>query len=102
MSTLQWSATNADGLLADLDLPPAAYRALLKMRGASEAGGRISMDQGILGELLGLRSRCLSESDGAFPLVRHSTGAWVAKTGRRVVSSVEVPDAVGDGAAGRA
>ncbi|MEV7297330.1 hypothetical protein AB0N79_37825 [Streptomyces microflavus] len=41
MSTLQWSATNADGLLADLDLPPAAYRALLKMRGASEAGGRV-------------------------------------------------------------
>lgn len=54
MSTLQWSATNADGLLADLDLPPAAYRALLKMRGASEAGGRIVMDQGPLGELLGL------------------------------------------------
>ncbi|WP_103534188.1 helix-turn-helix domain-containing protein [Streptomyces sp. SM11] len=54
MSTLQWSATNADGLLADLDLPPAAYRALLKMRGASEAGGRIAMDQGTLGELLGL------------------------------------------------
>ncbi|MFD7763549.1 MarR family transcriptional regulator [Streptomyces microflavus] len=54
MSTLQWSATNADGLLADLDLPPAAYRALLKMRGASQAGGRIAMDQGTLGELLGL------------------------------------------------
>nr|WP_203631551.1 helix-turn-helix domain-containing protein [Streptomyces halstedii] len=51
---MQWSATNADGLLADLDLPPAAYRALLKMRGASEAGGRIAMDQGTLGELLGL------------------------------------------------
>ncbi|MFD5347078.1 MarR family transcriptional regulator [Streptomyces anulatus] len=54
MSTLMWSATNADGLLADLDLPPAAYRALLKIRAQSEAGGRISMDQGTLGKLLGL------------------------------------------------
>ncbi|MFI6143667.1 MarR family transcriptional regulator [Streptomyces griseus] len=54
MSTLKWSATNADGLLADLDLPPAAYRALLKIRAQSEAGGRIAMDQGTLGKLLGL------------------------------------------------
>ena len=54
MSTLKWSATNADGLLADLDLPPAAYRALLKLRARSEAGGRIAMDQATLGELLGL------------------------------------------------
>lgn len=37
VSTLKWSATNADGLLADLDLPPAAYRALLKLRARSEA-----------------------------------------------------------------
>ncbi|MCX4524060.1 helix-turn-helix domain-containing protein [Streptomyces anulatus] len=54
MSTLKWSATNADGLLADLDLPPAAYRALLKIRAQSESGGRIAMDQGTLGKLLGL------------------------------------------------
>lgn len=54
MSTLKWSATNADGLLADLDLPPAAYRALLKLRGRSEPGGRVAMDQATLGELLGL------------------------------------------------
>ncbi|MGW3984729.1 MarR family transcriptional regulator [Streptomyces mirabilis] len=54
MSTLKWAATNADSLLADLDLPPAAYRALLKLRGRSEAGGRISIDQAALGELLGL------------------------------------------------
>lgn len=54
MSTLKWSATNADGLLADLDLPPAAYRALLKLRGRSEPGGRIAMDQATLGDLLGL------------------------------------------------
>jgi len=54
VSTLKWSATNADGLLADLDLPPAAYRALLKLRARSEAGGRIAMDQATLGELLGL------------------------------------------------
>ncbi|MFI6449831.1 DUF4259 domain-containing protein, partial [Kitasatospora sp. NPDC050543] len=39
---------------------------------------------------------------GAFPLVRLSVGASVAETGCRVVSSVEVPDAVGDGAVGGA
>ena len=54
MSTLKWSATNADSLLADLDLPPASYRALLKLRGRSESGGRIAMDQATLGKLLGL------------------------------------------------
>ncbi|MGW1619954.1 MarR family transcriptional regulator [Streptomyces sp. NPDC002172] len=54
MSTLKWAATNADSLLADLDLPPAAYRALLKLRGRSEAGGLISIDQATLGELLRL------------------------------------------------
>ncbi|MEE1735227.1 helix-turn-helix domain-containing protein [Streptomyces sp. BE147] len=54
MSTLKWSATNADSLLADLDLPPAAYRALLKLRGRSEAGGLIAMDQATLGTLLNL------------------------------------------------
>ncbi|MFJ5928022.1 dihydropteroate synthase [Kitasatospora sp. NPDC092948] len=32
---------------------------------------------------------------GAFPLVRHSVGDSVAGSGCRVVSSVEVPDAVG-------
>ncbi|MFJ2061256.1 hypothetical protein ACIOMM_35825 [Streptomyces sp. NPDC087908] len=46
--------TNADGLLADLDLPPAAYWALPKLRARSEAGGRIAMDQATLGALLGL------------------------------------------------
>ncbi|MFE6962120.1 MarR family transcriptional regulator [Streptomyces sp. NPDC057696] len=54
MSTLKWAATNADSLLANLDLPPAAYRALLKLRGRSEPGGRIDRDQAALGELLGL------------------------------------------------
>ncbi|XMN10869.1 MarR family transcriptional regulator [Streptomyces griseobrunneus] len=54
MSTLKWSATNADGLLTDLDLPPADYRALLKLRARSEPGGRIQMDQATLGELLRL------------------------------------------------
>ncbi|RPK31881.1 hypothetical protein EES37_34685 [Streptomyces sp. ADI91-18] len=41
-------------LLADLNLPPAAYRALLKFRARSEAGGRIAMHQATPGELLGL------------------------------------------------
>ncbi|MFI2292864.1 helix-turn-helix domain-containing protein [Streptomyces niveus] len=54
MTTLKWAATNADSLLSDLDLPPAAYRALLKIRGRSEPGGRIAMDQATLGKLLNL------------------------------------------------
>ncbi|MCF3105465.1 MarR family transcriptional regulator [Streptomyces roseoverticillatus] len=54
MSTLRFAAVNADGLLSDLDLPPAAYRALLKLRALSEAGGRITIDQATIGELLGL------------------------------------------------
>ncbi|MEU3774315.1 MarR family transcriptional regulator [Streptomyces sp. NPDC032472] len=54
MSTLRFAAVNADGLLADLDLPPAAYRALLKLRAMSEPGGRIYVDQATIGHLLGL------------------------------------------------
>ncbi|WP_327072029.1 helix-turn-helix domain-containing protein [Kitasatospora sp. NBC_01302] len=54
MSQLRFAAVNADGLLADLDLPPAAYRALLKLRAVSEAGGRVAIDQGSIGELIGL------------------------------------------------
>ncbi|MGW4809964.1 MarR family transcriptional regulator [Kitasatospora sp. NPDC004272] len=54
MSQLRFAAVNADGLLADLDLPPAAYRALFKLRSLSESGGRIAIDQASVGELLGL------------------------------------------------
>lgn len=54
MSTLRFAAVNADGLLADLDLPPAAYRALLKLRSMSEPGGLIAIDQASIGALLGL------------------------------------------------
>jgi hypothetical protein len=54
VSMLRFAAVNADGLLADLDLPPAAYRALLKLRAFSEAGGRITIDQAAIGELLNL------------------------------------------------
>ncbi|MGA5823484.1 MarR family transcriptional regulator [Kitasatospora sp. NPDC094028] len=54
MSQLRFAAVNADGLLADLDLPPAAYRALLKLRALSEPGGRITIDQAAVGEMLGL------------------------------------------------
>lgn len=54
MSTLRFAAVNADGLLADLDLPPAAYRVLLKLRAISEPGGRITIDQGSIGDLVAL------------------------------------------------
>jgi hypothetical protein len=36
---------NAEGIVADLDLLPAAYRVLLKLRAHSEPGGRIEIDQ---------------------------------------------------------
>ncbi|GGQ94876.1 hypothetical protein GCM10010195_58360 [Kitasatospora griseola] len=39
---------------------------------------------------------------GTFPPVRHSAGDSVAGSGCHVVSSMEVPDAVGDGAVGGA
>lgn len=51
---LRFAAVDADGLLADLDLPPAAYRALLKLWAHSEAGGRITIDQAAIGQLLNL------------------------------------------------
>ncbi|MGW0752553.1 MarR family transcriptional regulator [Streptomyces sp. NPDC002587] len=54
MSTLRFAAVNADGLLSDLDLPPAAYRVLLKLRSLSEPGGRILIDQATVGGLLEL------------------------------------------------
>jgi hypothetical protein len=54
VSTLRFAAVNADGLLADLDLPPASYRALLKLRALSEPGGLIAIDQASIGELLNL------------------------------------------------
>ncbi|MFI8515930.1 helix-turn-helix domain-containing protein [Streptomyces sp. NPDC085460] len=54
MSGLQFAAVNAEGVVADLDLLPAAYRVLLKMRAHSEPGGRIEVDQTTLAQMLGL------------------------------------------------
>ncbi|MGW1364531.1 MarR family transcriptional regulator [Streptomyces chartreusis] len=54
MSGLHFAAVNAEGIVADLDLLPAAYRVLLKLRAHSEAGGRIEIDQIALAQMLGL------------------------------------------------
>ncbi|MEV8529234.1 helix-turn-helix domain-containing protein [Streptomyces sp. NPDC052000] len=54
MSGLHFAAVNAEGIVADLDLLPAAYRVLLKMRAHSEPGGRIEVDQVTLAQMLGL------------------------------------------------
>ncbi len=54
MSGLHFAAVNAEGVVADLDLLPAAYRVLLKMRAHSEPGGRIEVDQITLARMLGL------------------------------------------------
>lgn len=54
MSGLHFAAVNAEGVVADLDLLPAAYRVLLKLRAHSESGGRIEIDQVTLAQMLGL------------------------------------------------
>ncbi|MGY0071787.1 helix-turn-helix domain-containing protein (plasmid) [Streptomyces sp. QTS137] len=54
MSGLHFAAVNAEGIVADLDLLPAAYRVLLKLRAHSEPGGRIEIDQGTMAQMLNL------------------------------------------------
>ncbi|WP_432004232.1 MarR family transcriptional regulator [Streptomyces sioyaensis] len=54
MSGLHFAAVNAEGIVADLDLLPAAYRVLLKLRAYSEPGGRIEIDQVTLAQMLKL------------------------------------------------
>ncbi|MGW2083323.1 MarR family transcriptional regulator [Streptomyces sp. NPDC001939] len=54
MSGLHFAAVNAEGIVADLDLLPAAYRVLLKLRPHSEPGGRIEIDQGTIAQMLKL------------------------------------------------
>ncbi|MEU6071256.1 helix-turn-helix domain-containing protein [Streptomyces sp. NPDC047082] len=54
MSGLHFAAVNAEGIVADLDLLPAAYRVLLKLRAYSEPGGRIEIDQVTIAQMLGL------------------------------------------------
>ncbi len=54
MNGLHFAAVNAEGVVADLDLLPAAYRVLLKLRAHSEPGGRIEIDQTTIAQMLGL------------------------------------------------
>jgi hypothetical protein len=54
VSGLHFAAVNAEGIVADLDLLPAAYRVLLKLRAHSEPGGRIEIDQATVAQMLGL------------------------------------------------
>jgi hypothetical protein len=51
---MHFAAVNAESILADLDLLPAAYRVLLKLRAYAEAGGRIEIDQATLAKMLNL------------------------------------------------
>ncbi|MEU2462384.1 MarR family transcriptional regulator [Streptomyces sp. NPDC012473] len=52
--SLHFAAVNAEGIVADLDLLPAAYRVLLKLRAHSEPGGRIEIDQATIAGMLHL------------------------------------------------
>jgi DNA-binding Lrp family transcriptional regulator len=54
VSGLHFAAVNAEGIVADLDLLPAAYRVLLKLRAHSDPGGRIEIDQVTIAQMLGL------------------------------------------------
>ncbi|OEV10557.1 MarR family transcriptional regulator [Streptomyces nanshensis] len=49
---LLFAPVNADGLIADLDLPSPAYRVLMKLRSLSEPGGRVEIDQATIAKLL--------------------------------------------------
>ncbi|MFD0068816.1 MarR family transcriptional regulator [Streptomyces sp. NPDC059944] len=51
-SSMRFATVNAEGVVADLDLPATSYRALLKLRALSEAGGRIEIDQADLAQRL--------------------------------------------------
>ncbi|MEU5388676.1 replication/maintenance protein RepL [Kitasatospora cineracea] len=52
--TLHFAAVNAEGVVADLDMGPAAYRILLKLRAYSEPGGRLVHNQDEIAKLVGI------------------------------------------------
>lgn len=54
MSGLHFAAVHAEGVVADLDLLPAAYRVLLKVRAHSEPGGRVEVERVTLAQMLSL------------------------------------------------
>ncbi|MEU2726009.1 helix-turn-helix domain-containing protein [Streptomyces sp. NPDC053499] len=80
MSGLHFAAVNAEGIVADLDLLPAAYRVLLKMRAHSEPGGRIEIDQVTLAQMLGLSraavNSALRDLDLAQLVTKHKPGIY--------------------------
>jgi len=79
-SDLRYANVNCEGVLADLDLVPAAYRVLLKLRAYSEAGGLISMDQAAIATLMGLSrptiNAALRDLDLAQLLMRVRNGSY--------------------------
>jgi hypothetical protein len=79
-SDLRYANVNCEGVLADLDLLPAAYRVLLKLRAYSEAGGLISMDQAAIASLMGLSrptvNAALRDLDLAQLLTRVRNGSY--------------------------
>ncbi|MFE9500858.1 MarR family transcriptional regulator [Streptomyces collinus] len=60
MGSLRFAITNIDGLLADLNMPPSAYRVFLKLRAEGESGGRIDIDQETIARQLGLSRPCVN------------------------------------------
>ncbi|SNT59857.1 hypothetical protein [Actinacidiphila glaucinigra] len=72
MSTLRFAPVTAEGLIADLDLPPAAYRVLLKLRSLSEPGGRIEIDQATIAGSLDLSRPSVTDSVAAISAMDRS------------------------------
>ncbi|MFF2080654.1 helix-turn-helix domain-containing protein [Kitasatospora sp. NPDC058162] len=79
-SDLRFANVNCEGVLADLDLLPAAYRVLLKLRAYSEPGGLINMDQAAIATLMGLSrptvNAALRDLDLAQLLTRVRNGSY--------------------------
>ncbi|MFJ2781515.1 helix-turn-helix domain-containing protein [Kitasatospora sp. NPDC087315] len=77
---LRFANVNCEGVLADLDLLPAAYRVLLKLRAHSEPGGLINMDQAAIATLMGLSrptvNAALRDLDLAQLLTRVRNGSY--------------------------
>ncbi|MFB8236316.1 replication/maintenance protein RepL [Kitasatospora purpeofusca] len=52
--SLHFAAVNTEGIVSDLDMGPAAYRVLLKIRAYCQPGGRIDQTQDQIAKLVGV------------------------------------------------
>ncbi|MHA6756968.1 MarR family transcriptional regulator [Streptacidiphilus sp. PAMC 29251] len=76
----RYACVNAEGVLADLDLVPVAYRVLLKIRAFSSDGGLLHLDQAAIAKMCGLSratvNGALRDLDLAQILTRVRNGSY--------------------------